>query len=130
MGGPKDGRSIPPADSQDGTLNGFHMLSVDGNHDTTRSAPAVGKGTGQLRAVIDSHLPATPVRLRAPAVRFLPQASCKPARWWSMCLTAGRQHAFVDFVGALDDSAPRSGLGAPPRTARRVGCDPTKGWYY
>jgi C terminal of Calcineurin-like phosphoesterase/Calcineurin-like phosphoesterase len=52
-GGPKDSRGIPSADSQDGTPNGFHVLSVDGNHYTTRFVPAVGKGTGQLRAVVD-----------------------------------------------------------------------------
>src|SRR2546423_13571204 len=41
------------ADSQDGSPNGFHVLSVDGSHYTTRFVPAVGKGARQLRAVVD-----------------------------------------------------------------------------
>ena len=52
-GGPKDGRGIPSADSQDGSPNGFHVLSVDGSRYTTRFVPAVGKGARQLRAVVD-----------------------------------------------------------------------------
>ena len=51
-GGPKDSRGIPAADSQDGTPNGFHMLSVVGNRYTTRFVPAAGKPSGQLRAVV------------------------------------------------------------------------------
>lgn len=53
-GGPKDSRGIPSADSQDGTPNGFHILSVEGNAYTTRFIPAVGKAARQLRAVIDT----------------------------------------------------------------------------
>jgi len=52
-GGPKDSRGIPCADSQDGTPNGFHVLAVDGSRYTTRFIPAAGKGTRQLRAVIE-----------------------------------------------------------------------------
>jgi hypothetical protein len=52
-GGPKDSYGIPSADSQDGSPNGFHVLSVEGSHYTTRFVPAVGKGTRQLRAVVD-----------------------------------------------------------------------------
>jgi C terminal of Calcineurin-like phosphoesterase len=33
--------------------NGFHVLSIDGSHYTTRFVPAVGKGARQLRAVVD-----------------------------------------------------------------------------
>ncbi len=47
--GPRDRRGIPSADSVDGTPNGFHVLSVDGNRYTTRLVPAAGKGTAQLR---------------------------------------------------------------------------------
>ena len=53
-GGHKDNRGIPSADSQDGTPNGFHVLTVEGNRYTTRFVPAVGKGTTQLRAIVDS----------------------------------------------------------------------------
>lgn len=51
-GGPKDGRGIPSADSEDGTPNGFHVLSVDGHRYTTRYVPAAGKASAQLRAVV------------------------------------------------------------------------------
>ena len=53
VGWPEDSRGIPSADSQDGTPNGFHVLSIDGHHYTTRFVPAVGKGAGQLRAMVD-----------------------------------------------------------------------------
>jgi hypothetical protein len=52
-GGPKDRRGIPLADSADGTPNGFHILSVDGNAYTTRFVPVPEKGSAQVRAVID-----------------------------------------------------------------------------
>jgi len=53
-GGPKDCRGIPSADSQDGNPNGFHVLAVDGCNFATRFVPAVGKGPGQLRAIVDA----------------------------------------------------------------------------
>ena len=52
--GPRDRRGIPSADSVDGTPNGFHVLSVDGNHYTTRFVPAAGKGPAQIRVVVTS----------------------------------------------------------------------------
>ena len=52
-GGPRDGRGIPSADSPDGSPNGYHILAVDGADYTTRFVPAVGKASGQLRAVVD-----------------------------------------------------------------------------
>lgn len=50
--GPRDRRGIPCADSVDGTPNGMHILSVDGNHYTTRFVPAAGKSAGQLRVTV------------------------------------------------------------------------------
>ena len=52
--GHRDSRGIPSADSQDGTPNGFHVLSVDGCAYTTRFVPAVGKAPLQLRAIVDA----------------------------------------------------------------------------
>ncbi len=52
-GGPKNSSGLPAADSQDGSPNGFHMLSVDGRHCTTRFVPAASKPPAQLRAIID-----------------------------------------------------------------------------
>jgi C terminal of Calcineurin-like phosphoesterase/Calcineurin-like phosphoesterase len=52
--GHRDSRGIPSADSQDGTPNGFHVLSVDGCVYTTRFLPAVGKAPLQLRAIVDA----------------------------------------------------------------------------
>jgi hypothetical protein len=52
-GGPRNGRGLPSADSQDGSPNGFHVLSVDGSRCTTRFVPAASKPQAQLRAVVD-----------------------------------------------------------------------------
>src|SRR5262249_12726282 len=51
--GPRDQRGIPCADSTDGTPNGFHVLSVDGNRYTTRFVPAASKARTQLRVLVD-----------------------------------------------------------------------------
>jgi hypothetical protein len=50
--GPRDGRGIPSADSIDGTPNGLHVLSVDGNTYATRFMPAASKGAAQMRVMI------------------------------------------------------------------------------
>jgi hypothetical protein len=50
--GPLDRRGIPSADSADGTPNGFHALTVDGNGYTTKFIPATGKTSAQLRALV------------------------------------------------------------------------------
>ena len=50
--GPRDGRGIPSADAQDGAPNGYHVLTVDGAHYTTRFVPAAGKAAGRIRACI------------------------------------------------------------------------------
>ena len=49
--GPLDRRGIPSADSADGTPNGFHVLSVDGNAYTTMFVPAA-KSSAQLRVLV------------------------------------------------------------------------------
>jgi hypothetical protein len=52
--GPYDHRGIAVADSHDGTPNGFHVLSVDGNRYTTRYQPAKEPNARQVRIVLDS----------------------------------------------------------------------------
>ena len=52
--GPLDHRGVPSADSRDGTPNGFHILSVDGNAYTTRFIPAKEPNGRQMRLSIDS----------------------------------------------------------------------------
>ena len=47
--GPSDHRGVPSADSRDGTPNGFHILSVDGNGYTTRFVPAKEPNGRQMR---------------------------------------------------------------------------------
>ena len=47
--GPSDHRGVPSADSRDGTPNGFHILSVDGNRYTTRFVPAKEPNGRQMR---------------------------------------------------------------------------------
>jgi hypothetical protein len=50
--GPLDRRGVPSADSTDGTPNGFHILSVDGNAYTTTFIPAAEKTSTQLRVLV------------------------------------------------------------------------------
>ncbi len=52
--GPLDHRGVASADSRDGTPNGFHILSVDGNGYTTRFVPAKEPNGRQMRLSIDS----------------------------------------------------------------------------
>jgi len=52
--GPPDHRGVPSADSRDGSPNGFHILSVDGNTYTTRFVPAKEPDGRQIRLSIDS----------------------------------------------------------------------------
>jgi hypothetical protein len=52
--GPSDHRGVPSADSRDGTPNGFHVLSVDGNSYSTRFVPAKEPNRRQMRLSIES----------------------------------------------------------------------------
>ena len=52
--GPFDHRGVASADSRDGTPNGFHILSIDGNRYTTRYVPAKEPNGRQMRLSIDS----------------------------------------------------------------------------
>jgi hypothetical protein len=52
--GPYDHRGVAVADNHDGTPNGFHVLSVDGNRYTTRFQPAKEPNARQVRIVLDS----------------------------------------------------------------------------
>lgn len=51
--GPYDHRGIATADSRDGSPNGFHILSVDGNRYTTSFRPANEPAGRQMRIVLD-----------------------------------------------------------------------------
>jgi len=62
--GPKDARGIPTAEAEDGNPNGYHMLTVDGSHYSTRFVPAAGKPASLLRASIEG--PSASARLAAP----------------------------------------------------------------
>ena len=53
--GPYDHRGVAVADSRDGTPNGFHVLSVDGNSYTTRFVPAKEPDVRQIRVSVHSH---------------------------------------------------------------------------
>ncbi|HYA73205.1 MAG TPA: calcineurin-like phosphoesterase family protein [Roseiarcus sp.] len=52
--GPFDHRGVACADSRDGTPNGFHMLSIDGNAYKTRFVPAKEPNRRQMRLSVDS----------------------------------------------------------------------------
>jgi len=51
--GPYDRRGVAAADSCDGTPNGFHVLSIEGNRCTTRFVPAKDSNARQVRIMID-----------------------------------------------------------------------------
>ena len=53
--GPYDHRGVAYADSRDGSPNGFHILSVDGNAYKTRFVPAKEPNGRQIRLSIESH---------------------------------------------------------------------------
>jgi hypothetical protein len=52
--GPYDHRGIAVADSRDGSPNGFHVLSIDGQNYSTRFQPANEPNSRQMRIVLDS----------------------------------------------------------------------------
>jgi hypothetical protein len=52
--GPYDNRGVAYADSRDGSPNGFHILSVDGNAYKTRFVPAKEPNGRQIRLSIES----------------------------------------------------------------------------
>jgi hypothetical protein len=54
--GPFDARGIPMALQSDGSPNGFHILSVDGEGYTTTLVPAHDPARGQMRVMLDSHV--------------------------------------------------------------------------
>ena len=54
--GPYDHRGVAVADSRDGTPNGFHILSVDGNSYKTRFVPAKEPNRRQVRLSVESRL--------------------------------------------------------------------------
>jgi hypothetical protein len=58
--GAKDARGIPAADAEDGSPNGYHLLTVEGANYHTRFVPAAGKPGAQLRASIERPVPGTP----------------------------------------------------------------------
>ncbi|MBV8473100.1 MAG: calcineurin-like phosphoesterase family protein [Hyphomicrobiales bacterium] len=53
--GPFDHRGVACADSRDGTPNGFHILSIDGNAYKTRFVPAKEPNGRQMRLSVSSH---------------------------------------------------------------------------
>lgn len=55
--GPYDHRGVAVADSEDGTPNGFHVLSIDGARYATRFRPAKEPNARQLRIVLDGGAP-------------------------------------------------------------------------
>jgi hypothetical protein len=52
--GPYDRRGIACADSRDGSPNGFHILSIDGNRYTTRFVPAAEPEGRAMRITLES----------------------------------------------------------------------------
>ena len=55
--GPSDHRGVAVADSRDGTPNGFHVLSVDGNSARTRFVPAKEPDGRQIRVSVHRPCP-------------------------------------------------------------------------
>jgi 3',5'-cyclic AMP phosphodiesterase CpdA len=55
--GPYDHRGIAVADSRDGSPNGYHVLSIDGQSYSTQFQPANEANSRQMRIVLDSDFP-------------------------------------------------------------------------
>ena len=55
--GPFDHRGIAVADSRDGSPNGFHVLSIDGQSYTTRFQPANEPHSRQMRILLELRIP-------------------------------------------------------------------------
>ena len=58
--GPYDHRGIAVADSRDGSPNGFHILSIDGQSYATRFQPANEPNARQMRIVLELAIPWRP----------------------------------------------------------------------
>ncbi len=54
--GPYDHRGVAVADSHDGSPNGFHVLSIDGDRYTTRYQPAKEPNARQVRIMLEGEL--------------------------------------------------------------------------
>jgi calcineurin-like phosphoesterase family protein len=91
--GPHDRRGIPCADSVDGTPNGLHVLSIDGQRYTTRFVPAAAKSSAQLRVMF-----AGPERQSAASATGVLNASPIPANELEVC----------EVLVNLFDGGPRS----------------------
>jgi hypothetical protein len=118
--GPHDHRGIAVADSHDGTPNGFHVLTVDGNRYTTRYQPAKEPNERQMRIVLDSE--AHQVRKESAGDFRMSQLTGSPI--------AQDKAGATDLVVNVFDGGPRTsvdyqiGERAPVRMERERRIDP------
>ena len=76
------------------TPNGYHVLSVDGAHYTTRFVPAAGKASAQLRAVVDGpHRRNTATSTHARGTGAIALAESLGVRAGRECLRRGPSNA-------------------------------------
>jgi len=78
--GPFDHRGVAVADSRDGTPNGFHILSVEGNRYTTRFVPAKEPEGRQIRVSVESQFHGEMRRDTRPGTPLQPRLSYAAAR--------------------------------------------------
>ncbi len=115
--GPFDHRGVAVADSRDGSPNGFHILSVDGNRYTTRFVPAKEPDGRQIRISVLSQFHDEMRRDYRPGALLQPR------------LAAREVHA-ATLVANVFDGGPRTavtlrvGDGDPVPMAKHVGADP------
>ena len=115
--GPFDHRGVAVADSRDGTPNGFHILSVDGNRYSTRFVPAKEPDERQIRVSVLSQFHDEMRRDYRPGALLQPR------------LPAREVHA-ATVVANVFDGGPKTavtlriGDGDPLPMARRVAPDP------
>jgi 3',5'-cyclic AMP phosphodiesterase CpdA len=118
--GPYDHRGVAYADSRDGSPNGFHILSIDGNAYKTRFVPAKEPNGRQVRLSIHSHFHDSEPEIK---YEFRPgQLNGSPIR--SATLHAATLIANVFDGGPRTKVTMRIGDGAPVEMARKTMPDP------
>jgi hypothetical protein len=118
--GPYDHRGVAYADSRDGSPNGFHILSVDGNAYKTRFVPAKEPNGRQVRLSVESHY-----HHAEPEIKY----QFRPGQLNGSPIGRATLHA-ATVVANVFDGGPKTkvtmrvGAGAPIEMTRKVMPDP------
>ena len=115
--GPFDHRGVAVADSRDGTPNGFHILSIDGNRYETRFVPAKEPDGRQIRVSVLSQFHDEMRRDYRPGALLqprLPAREVRAALVVANVFDGGPRTRVTLSVGATDPVAMTRHLGPDP----------------